>query len=128
MEAKPEELKAALKAAFQHHGADFDALMVDEGHDALNRKGKADSLLAKIIDAHGHNASHYIGATGSPVKNDSSEAFDWLHKIDPARYPREKQAEFLRRYGADSPVARRALKAELSRYFFTERVGSVRCV
>jgi superfamily II DNA or RNA helicase len=124
MEAQPEELKENLKAAFAKEGVNFDALMVDEGHDALNRKGKPDSLLARIIDAHGHNASHYIGATGSPVKNDPSEAHDWLHKIDPVRYPKSSRDEFLRRYGTDSAVSRRALKAELSRYFFTERVGS----
>lgn len=124
MEAKPEELRAALKSAFEAHGASFQALMVDEGHDALNRKGKPDSLLAKIIDAHGHNSSHYIGATGSPVKNDPSEAFDWLHKIDPAKYPKEAQGEFMRRYGSNTAVTRRALKAEISRYFFSERVGS----
>ena len=124
MEAQPDDLKENLKAAFAKEGANFDALMVDEGHDALNRKGKPDSLLAKIIDAHGHNASHYIGATGSPVKNDPSEAHDWLHKIDPVRYPKSSRDEFLRRYGKDSAIARRGLKAELSRYFFTERVGS----
>jgi superfamily II DNA or RNA helicase len=124
MKASAEDLKTNLREAFAKEGANFDALMVDEGHDALNRKGKPDSLLAKIIDAHGHNASHYIGATGSPVKNDPSEAHDWLHKIDPVRYPREGRDEFLRRYGTDSAVSRRALKAELSRYFFAERVGS----
>lgn len=124
MEASPQALKEALQAAFQNHGADFQGLMVDEGHDALNRKGKPDSLLAKILDAHGHNARFYVGATGSPVKNDASEAFDWLQKIDPARYPRQNREEFLRRYGKDSAITRRALKAELARYFFAERVGS----
>jgi precorrin-6B methylase 2 len=124
MQASPEDLRANLKAAFGKEGINFDALMVDEGHDALNRKGKADSLLAKIIDAHGHNAPNYIGATGSPVKNDPSEAYDWLHKIDPVRYPREGRDEFLRRYGSDSAIARRGLKGELSRYFFAERVAS----
>lgn len=122
MNAAPDELKKGLKEAFQAHQIDFDGFMVDEGHDALNRKGKPDSLLAKIIDAHGHNAAYYVGATGSPVKNDPSEAFDWLHKIDPARYPKSAQSEFLRRYGKDSAVTRRALKAELSRYFHAERV------
>jgi hypothetical protein len=124
MTAKPEELRAGLDAAFKQHGADFQALMVDEGHDALNRKGKPDSLLAKILDAHSENSSHYLPATGTPVKNDPSEAFDWLHKLDPQRYPQSAQAEFLRRYGGDSAVTRRALKAELGRYFFTDRVGS----
>ena len=124
MSCPPEELKAELAAAFEQHGASFQALMVDEGHDALNRKGKPDSLLAKILDAHAHNATHYLPATGTPIKNDSSECFDWLRKLDPERYPATGQAEFLRRYGDNTAVTRRALKAELGRYFFVDRVGS----
>ena len=121
-DADPDALRHGLDAAFKAHGIDFQALMVDEGHDALNRKGKPDSLLAKVIDSHGHNAPYYVGATGSPVKNDASEAFDWLHKIDPQRYPKDGRDEFLRRFGGDAAITRRSLKAELSRYFFAERV------
>jgi hypothetical protein len=122
MNAGEKELEGALDSAFKAKGIDFQGLMMDEGHDALNRKGKPDSLLAKILDSHAHNAPYYMPATGSPVKNDPSEAFDWLHKLDPGRYPREGREEFLRRYGSDSAVSRRGLKAELSRYFFAERV------
>jgi hypothetical protein len=124
MTADPQELCQGLAAAFTSAGADFQGLMVDEGHDALNRKGKPDSLLAKILDAHSANATHYLPATGTPIKNDPSEAFDWLHKLAPDRYPMTAQAEFLRRYGDNTAVTRRALKAELGRYFFTDRVGS----
>jgi hypothetical protein len=116
------ELAKAVKAAFDAEGINYNSLMVDEGHNALNRKGKQDSALARIIDAHGHSAEHYIGATGSPVKNDPSEAFDWLQKIDPQRYPEGKRDEFLRRYGVDSAMTRRSLKQELTRYFFADRV------
>jgi hypothetical protein len=124
MTASPDELRHGLDAAFKQHGADFQALMIDEGHDALNRKGKPDSLLAKIMDAHSENAAYYMPATGTPIKNDPSEAFDWLHKLDPTRYPKGAEPEFMRRYGSDTSVTRRALKAELGRYFFTDRVGS----
>lgn len=116
------ELAKAIKDAFHAEGIDYNALMIDEGHDALNRKGKADSTLARVLDAHGHGVEHYIGATGSPVKNDPSEAFDWLQKIDPTRYPSERRDEFLRRYGVDTPLTRRAMKQELTRYFFADRV------
>ncbi len=126
-EASPEELATAVRNAWKAEGVDYHGLMVDEGHDALNRKGKADSTLAKIIDALGHSSEYYIGATGSPIKNDSSEAIDWLAKIDPQRYGSPKaKAEFLRRYGVDTPVARRSLKAELTRYFFADRVKPMR--
>lgn len=116
------DLAAAVKAAFQAEGINHNALMVDEGHDALNRKGKPDSTLARAIDAHGHAADFYVGATGSPVKNDPSEAFDWLHKIDPQRYPAEARDEFLRQHGVDSASTRRSLKLALTRYFFADRV------
>jgi hypothetical protein len=118
----PKELSKAMKEAWASHGVDIHALMVDEGHDALNRKGKPDSTLARLIDANGHSSEYYVGATGSPVKNDCSEAFDWLHKIDPDRYPPEAREEFLRRYGVDTGLSRRSMKLELSRYFFADRV------
>ncbi|MBI3131469.1 MAG: hypothetical protein HYZ13_09100 [Acidobacteria bacterium] len=121
-QAAPKALAEALKAAWAAHGVDVHALMVDEGHDALNRKGKPDSTLARLVDANGHAAERYVGATGSPVKNDASEAFDWLHKIDPDRYPPQAREEFLRRFGVDTALSRRSLKLELSRYFFAERV------
>lgn len=120
----PDVAAQVVRDALQHHGIRPDALMVDEGHDALNRIGKQDSTLAKIIDALGEHAPRYIGATGSPVKNDPSEAFDWLHKMDSKRYPLSSRDEFMRRYGQDSAITRRALKGELARYFFAERVGS----
>lgn len=121
-QASPKDLKQAMKAAWSIHGVDVNALMVDEGHDALNRKGKPDSTLARLIDANGHAAEHYVGATGNPVKNDASEAYDWLHKIDPDRHPPEGRDEFLRRFGVDTATSRRSLKLELSRYFFADRV------
>lgn len=116
------QLAQAVKAAFQAEGINYNALMVDEGHNALNRKGKGDSTLARVLDAHGHSADYYVAATGSPIKNDPSEAFDWLQKLDPVRYPETARDEFLRRYGVDTALTRRAMKLELSRYFFADRV------
>ena len=120
----PADLAKTAKTAWSAAGVDFNTLMIDEGHDALNRKGKPDSTLARIMDALGHSSEYYVPATGSPVKNDSSEAFDWLTKLDPARYPRTARDEFLRRYGTDTPMSRRSLKMELSRYFFVGKVPS----
>jgi hypothetical protein len=122
MSASAPELAKALKASFDAEGIDFNTLMIDEGHDALNRKGKPDSTLARILDAHAHAAEYYVPATGSPVKNDPSEAFDWLQKLDPQRYPKERRDEFMRRYGVDTPLTRRSMKQEISRYFFADRV------
>lgn len=120
--AKRQELAEALGAAWKAHGVKPGLLCVDEGHNALNRKGKEDSTLAKVMDALADNAEYYIPATADPIKNDCSESFDWLAKLDPKRYPAEGRDEFLRRYGKNTATSRRALKAELARYYFAERV------
>lgn len=120
--ASREDLAQAVKEAWGKVGVSHDALMLDEGHNALNRQGKEDSTLAKIMDAIGDNSKYYVGATADPIKNDSSEAYDWLTKMDHSRYPASGRDEFLRRYGKNTATTRRALKAELSRYYFADRV------
>lgn len=120
--APRQHLAQAVKDAWKKVGVEHQALFVDEGHNALNRIGKTDSTLAKIVDAMSDNAEYYAGATGDPVKNDSSEAYDWLCKLDPQRYPATGRDEFMRRYGRNTATTRRALKAELSRYYFADRV------
>jgi len=116
------ELAAAVKDAWAAAGVDSQALFLDEGHNALNRAGKEDSTLAKVIDAMGDNATYYAAATADPIKNDPSEAFDWLRKMDPKRYPAERRDEWMRRFGKNTPLMRRSMKAELARYYFTARV------
>ena len=120
--ASREELADAVKKAWTAAGVSPDALFLDEGHNALNRAGKQDSTLAKIVDAMGDNASYYAAATADPVKNDASEAYDWLTKIDPKRYPAKKRDEWMARYGKNTALMRRSMKAELARYYFTARV------
>ncbi len=120
--AKRQELAQAVKDAWGKASVNYQALFLDEGHNALNRAGKEDSTLAKIIDAVGDTSTYYAGATGDPIKNDPSEAYDWLTKIDPRRYPPEGRDEFMRRFGGNTAATRRSLKAELARYYFAERV------
>jgi superfamily II DNA or RNA helicase len=59
----------------------------------------------------------YVSATADPVKNDASEAFDVLQKMDPARYA-DRDA-FMRKYGVDTASARDGLQREMARHFYT---------
>ncbi|MHB1418282.1 MAG: helicase-related protein [Bacillota bacterium] len=118
------ERKQVIKDALNHHGINWEMMVVDEGHDALNRKGKANSLLSNTVDALSDNTEYYMPMTGTPVKNDPSEAFDWLSKIDPAKYPHESRDAFLQKYGVNTTASQEALKREVDRYFYADRVPS----
>ena len=76
--------------------------------------------MAELIDAVSRNASTYVSATADPVKNDASEIFDTLQKMNPARY-RDRDA-FLRKYGVDTQAAREGLRRELARHYYTASI------
>ena len=115
-----QHVKAAL-TAHEAHGL-LDYMAVDEGHVALNRKGKKDSHLARVIDSLGRLAKYAGYMTGTPVKNDTSELYDQLKKVAPHKYgdapSKTSLAEFTRRYGTDPTTAGPALRAELRRRAF----------
>lgn len=98
-------------------GMDHDAMFVDEGHNLLNRSGKDDSRMATVLDAVGHGMGTSVSATADPVKNDPSEAFDVLAKMDPVRY--SDRDSFMRKYGVDTGAAKEGLKREMARHFYT---------
>lgn len=118
-----EETDAKVAAALKGKGADglLDFLSVDEGHEGLNRQGKEDSHLARVLDSVGRLSKHTGWFTGSPVKNDASEVFDWLAKVDPEKY--NDRAEFMRRYGGDLPGSAQALRRELGRYAYFHKTN-----
>ena len=118
---KPEAAQE-MKAAWGAHGIDLQALMVDEGHNALDRDGKEDSIFSRVMDAHSHNAEYVVQATANAMKNDVSEIHSELEKIDPHRWNSSTKDEFMRRYGQHSTLAKRSLQQELTRYFYTGRV------
>lgn len=91
---------AAVKQAFTKAGwaNRFDYLSLDEGHQALNRKGKANSILANVFDAISDNSKYYMPMTGTPTRNDPSEVYDWLTKLRPDEYPPDKMQSFLARH------------------------------
>lgn len=114
------ERKTWMRGVMDGHGMDHDFLMVDEGHDLLDRAGKETSLMAGVIDAVAHNTPYYISASADPIKNDPSEAFSLLSKVDPERY--HDPAAFKRRYGVDTPAAQTALRREMARYHFPGKI------
>lgn len=114
--------KEWARGVMDRAGMDHDYLFVDEGHDLLNRAGKEDSLLANVVDSVAHNTQYYVNASADPVKNDPSEIYDLLHKMDPARYSDQKA--FMRRYGVDTPASKEELRRELARYFYPGKIES----
>ncbi len=114
------ERRDFVRGVLDKEGINHDLMMVDEGHNLLNRAGKADSRMANTLDAMADGMGHYINATADPVKNDPSEAFDVLAKMDPARY-RDRDA-FLRKYGVDTEAARDGLRREMARHFYTGKI------
>lgn len=115
-----EERKAWAKELMDREGIQFDYLNVDEGHNLLDRQGKPDSEMANVIDAFSDNVPYYVNASADPVKNDVSEAFSLLQKMDPARYT--DRAAFMRRYGVNTAAARDGLKRELARFQYPTKI------
>jgi hypothetical protein len=114
--------RQAVKSAMDHHGWGTDFLAVDEAHQLLNRQGKENSSLANAIDGMSYHMPHYLSMTGTPVKNDASEAFDFLRKLDPHRFT--DQGEFMRKYGVDTEMSKASLQRLMARYVYSERIPS----
>lgn len=114
--ARQETAKRLLGAA----GWNWDFLAVDEGHNLLNRQGKANSHLANVADAVSGGTEYYANATADPVKNDVSEAFDLLRKLHPDKY--QDRAAFMRRYGPDTDAAKQGLKQELTGSVYAQTI------
>lgn len=104
------------KGVLDHHGISFDFASVDEGHNLLDREGKENSRMSNIIGGVTDNAEYLISATGDPVKNDASEAFSALSKMDGGRY--NDRSAFMRRYGGDTQAAKVGLQRELARHLY----------
>lgn len=104
----------------KREGINFDYLTVDESQNTLNRAGKENSGLANVVDALSHHTPHYLLASGTPVKNDASEVYDLLRKMDPARY--SDRSAFMRRYGADTISSKDALKREMARFVYPSKI------
>lgn len=110
------------KGVLAHHGIAWDYVMADEAHGLLNRQGKENSGMSNAIEGVTDAAEYYVHASGDPVKNDASEAFSLLQKMDGARY--SDQAAFMRRYGGDTQAAKEGLQRELARHLYAMQIKS----
>ncbi|MDO8357291.1 MAG: helicase-related protein [Nitrospirota bacterium] len=119
-EMNERERQATLRQTMEKEGIAWQYLNIDEGHDMLNRKGKTNSLLANVMDALSAQTPYYVSASADPIKNDVSELFDQLHKVDPVRY--KDREGFLAKYGLNTNAAADALKREVMPYIFAGRV------
>lgn len=118
----PADRQSWIKGVMEKEGIAFDATMVDEAHETLNREGKQDSTLANVTDALSAHTPYYVYASGeSGYKNDVSETFDLLRKCDPARYT--DRAAFMRRYGVDTASSKAELKREMARYVYSHTIA-----
>lgn len=112
--------KGWMKGIMEREGINFDYLTTDESQYTLNRQGKENSGLANVVDALSAHTPYYVTASGDPVKNDASEVFDLMHKMDPERYA--DRGAFMRRYGADTLASKDALKREMARHVYPSKI------
>lgn len=115
-----DERKEWMRDLMDKEGIKFDYLTVDESQYTLNRAGKENSRLANVVDALSHHTPYYLMASGDPVKNDASEVYDLMRKMDPERY--KDRNEFMRRYGTDTLASKDALRREMARYVYPSRI------
>lgn len=116
----PRDRKSYLQSVMQKEGIDHDYLAVDEGHNLLNRSGKENSQMANVVDAVSGSMEYYVNATADPVKNDVSESFDILSKLNPERY--QDRDAFMRKYGVDTEASKDSLHREMARNFYTGQI------
>lgn len=117
----PDARKGAVSDAFGAMGVKFDYAAFDEAHGLLDRAGKEDSRLSTAAQALTDGCEYYAHASGDPVKNDASEAFSLLAKMDRGRY--HDRDAFMRAYGGDTASARAGLQRELARHLFADSLS-----
>lgn len=115
-----DDRSAWAKGVMKKEGIDIDYLSVDESQYTLNRDGKENSRLANVVDAVAEHMPYYMLASADPVKNDASETYDLLRKMDRKRYA--DKGAFMRRYGRDAISAKDALKREMARYVYASKI------
>lgn len=124
MAADPDKRKDLLQQALHANNLHdlLDFIAVDEGHNLSNREGKPDAVMAAIADAALDLAPRALMASGTPAKNDTSEVFDMLGKLDRRRFGNYQA--FKRSYGVDLPLMQDAFKRMANRYIFASSVKS----
>lgn len=116
----PDQRKKWARGVMDTEGMDLGYMATDESQYTVNREGKENSRLANVVDAFADNAPYYMPSSGDIAKNDVSEVYDVLAKMDRKRYG-DRDA-FMRRYGGDAVSSREALKREMARYVYSSKI------
>lgn len=113
-----DDRRALMLTALKNEGIDPSSLLfsVDEAHDLARRKGVAASKRSLALDALAYHSSHYIHATGTPLKNDASEIGDFLQKVGAPEAA--DMGAFMARYGKNTSANRRALQRIMAKYSY----------
>lgn len=119
-----DQLDTIVHEAMAKRGWNFDFQVYDEGHRLLGRAGKADAHMARVADSVGRAARFNIYSTADVVKNDPSEAFDVLHKLDPKRFSAEGRDKFLRQFRRNTVATGLALRQMLEPYIYAASVDT----
>lgn len=114
------ERRDYMRDLMKAEGIDTDYITVDEGHNLLNRKGKANSQMANVIDGVTGAVPYYVNMTADTVKNSVDEVYSVLEKMDPDRW--NDRASFMRRYGVDFKAAQAELTREMAPYLYTAQI------
>lgn len=106
--------KESIESALRKEGIDPAGVLlaIDEAHDITARKGVAPSKRSLALNHFGGHAGYYVQATGDPLKNDLSEAFNFLHSVAPDKF--SDQSKFLAEYSGN----RRALQRAMAPYSY----------
>jgi hypothetical protein len=113
-----DDRRGLMLTALKNEGIDPSSLLfsVDEAHDLARRKGVAASKRSLALDALAYHSSHYIHATGTPLKNDASEIGDFLQKVGAPEAA--DMGAFMARYGKNTEINRRALQRIMAKYSY----------
>jgi hypothetical protein len=111
----PEEKRSEfMRDTLKDNGISFDMMTVDESHYEVDRKGKEDSTTSNVMEALSRQTPYYMRQSATPVKNDISEAFDFLHKVAPDKFT--DRSAFIKKYGVDSSFSKESLQRLINRY------------
>ncbi len=117
------EAATLMRDAWKKAGIDYQMISVDEGHGLLDRDGKPDSVLSRIVQATTDVAPYYMSSSADPVKNDVSELRSLLDKLHPdGRYA--DAAAWKKRYGVNTTAAAEALKREVAPWVYAAHIPS----
>lgn len=115
------EASTLMREAWKKAGIDYQMISVDEGHGLLDRDGKPDSVLSRIVQAATDVAPYYMSSSADPVKNDVSELRSLLDKLHPdGRYA--DAGAWKRRYGVNTTAAAEALQREVAPWVYAAHI------